>query len=68
MNCFWSTQRADKFGLRNQGATCYLNSVLQVLYMTEDFRAAVERCVISYTEHAKISVNYFSKRFFLSLF
>ncbi|XP_058251928.1 plectin-like isoform X2 [Hemibagrus wyckioides] len=29
-------------GLRNQGATCYLNSVLQCLYMTEDFRKEVE--------------------------
>ncbi|KAM3590264.1 uncharacterized protein V6R79_006801 [Siganus canaliculatus] len=30
-------------GLHNQGSTCYLNSVLQVLFRTEDFREAVER-------------------------
>jgi hypothetical protein len=28
-------------GLVNQGATCYLNSLLQVLYMTPGFRQSV---------------------------
>ncbi|XP_029382450.1 ubiquitin carboxyl-terminal hydrolase 12A-like isoform X2 [Echeneis naucrates] len=35
---------AEYHGLSNQGATCYLNSVLQLLYMTKDFREALFRC------------------------
>ncbi|CAN9509614.1 unnamed protein product [Ophioblennius macclurei] len=29
------------YGLLNQGATCYLNSLLQALFMTKDFKEAV---------------------------
>lgn len=32
----------DYCGLNSPGLTCYLNSVLQVLFMTEDFCEAVE--------------------------
>ncbi|KAJ5947605.1 Ubiquitin carboxyl-terminal hydrolase 21 [Penicillium verhagenii] len=36
-----SKKETDMVGLRNQGATCYLNSLLQSLYFTNGFRKAV---------------------------
>lgn len=42
-------------GLVNQAMTCYLNSLLQTLYMTPEFRKALYRliCVftVSYLDH-----------------
>lgn len=37
----------DHYGLTSPGLTCYLNSVLQVLFMTEDFRGSIKRFVKS---------------------
>ncbi|XP_029931589.1 ubiquitin carboxyl-terminal hydrolase 17-like protein E [Myripristis murdjan] len=39
-----SLPNSDYYGLKSHGTTCYLNSVLQVLFMTRDFREAVKRC------------------------
>lgn len=35
-------------GLVNQAMTCYLNSLLQTLYMTPEFRNAIYRSVTLY--------------------
>ncbi|XP_038126234.1 ubiquitin carboxyl-terminal hydrolase 26-like [Cyprinodon tularosa] len=36
-------REATYYGLINQGATCYLNSILQVLFRTKEFKEAVNR-------------------------
>ncbi|CAL9694650.1 unnamed protein product [Knipowitschia caucasica] len=35
---------SDFYGLISPGLTCYLNCILQVLFMTEEFRARIKRC------------------------
>ena len=40
-------KRGKFAGLRNQGATCYLNSLLQAMYMTPDFKQALQQCTAS---------------------
>lgn len=38
-----TADRCPFVGLSNQGATCYMNSLLQTLYMTPEFRSALYR-------------------------
>ncbi|KAK3113499.1 ubiquitin-specific protease ubp15 [Teratosphaeriaceae sp. CCFEE 6253] len=49
-----SKKETGMVGLRNQGATCYLNSLLQSLYLTGAFRKAVYQIPTS-TEEERVS-------------
>ena len=51
-------------GLSNQGATCYLNSMLQNLFHTPCFRRAVYRMPTDGTEDPKKSIPYALQRLF----
>uniref|UniRef100_A0A096M7I5 USP domain-containing protein n=1 Tax=Poecilia formosa TaxID=48698 RepID=A0A096M7I5_POEFO len=52
-------------GLFNHGATCYLNSVLQVLFMTEEFREAVIRLI--FYSSSKEYIDHHLKKLFKEL-
>ena len=39
-SCYFVPRTSAHVGLYNQGATCYLNSLLQTLYYTAEFRKA----------------------------
>ena len=40
-------------GLSNQGATCYMNSLLQTLYMTPDFRNEIYKWQYDREKHGE---------------
>ncbi|KAK5694844.1 ubiquitin-specific protease ubp15 [Elasticomyces elasticus] len=63
-----SKKETGMVGLRNQGATCYLNSLLQSLYLTGAFRKAVYQIPTSTTEErANSSSAYALQRLFYRL-
>jgi ubiquitin carboxyl-terminal hydrolase 7 len=53
-NGYDSKKETGMVGLKNQGATCYLNSLLQSLYFTNAFRKAVYQIP---TEHEAVRTN-----------
>jgi ubiquitin C-terminal hydrolase len=46
----WDSKKHTGYvGLKNQGATCYMNSLLQTLYFTNQLRKVHHNCVDVYT-------------------
>ncbi|BFZ09544.1 hypothetical protein BsWGS_12583 [Bradybaena similaris] len=65
-----SSQKSETgyLGLVNQAMTCYLNSLLQTLFMTPEFRNALYRWIFDGTEEEKVkSIPYQLQRLFLQL-
>lgn len=63
-----SKKETGMVGLRNQGATCYLNSLLQSLYLTGAFRKAVYQIPTETPEEKEASNSaYMLQRLFYSL-
>ena len=59
-----SRQALGVVGLMNQGATCYLNSMLQNLFHTPSFRQAVYNMPTNGSEDNEISIPYALQRLF----
>lgn len=62
-----TNSNADGYvGLVNQAMTCYLNSLLQSLFMTPEFRNAVYRCEFFNTDNTK-NIPFQLQKLFLKL-
>ncbi|KXX73450.1 Ubiquitin carboxyl-terminal hydrolase 21 [Madurella mycetomatis] len=65
-NNYDSKKETGYVGLKNQGATCYLNSLLQSLYFTNAFRKAIYRIPTEHDENMSNSA-YTLQRLFYQL-
>ncbi|KAF2841356.1 cysteine proteinase [Patellaria atrata CBS 101060] len=62
-----SKKETGMVGLKNQGATCYLNSLLQSLYFTPRFRKAVYQIPTQHEENPRAASAYALQRLFFML-
>ncbi|TID22675.1 ubiquitin carboxyl-terminal hydrolase 21 [Venturia nashicola] len=62
-----SKKETGMVGLKNQGATCYLNSLLQSLYFTHAFRKAVYQIPTEDEDDSKANSGYALQRLFYLL-
>lgn len=62
-----SKKETDMIGIKNQGATCYLNSLLQSLYLTNAFRKAIYEIPTEEETNARGNSAYALQRLFYLL-
>ena len=66
-NNYDSKKETGMVGLKNQGATCYLNSLLQSLYFTNTFRKAIYKIPTEVESDARDNSAYALQRLFYSI-
>lgn len=58
-SCRWDSKKHTGYvGLKNQGATCYMNSLLQTLFFTNQLRKVNGWCFSPSTFHPPFSLKY----------
>uniref|UniRef100_A0A0N5B3Q9 Ubiquitin carboxyl-terminal hydrolase 7 n=1 Tax=Strongyloides papillosus TaxID=174720 RepID=A0A0N5B3Q9_STREA len=67
-NIGWDSKRRTGFiGLKNQGTTCYMNSLLQAYFFIDEFRRSIYKIPLAEPSHSETSVTLAMQRVFYEL-
>uniref|UniRef100_A0AAF5DKN6 Ubiquitin carboxyl-terminal hydrolase 7 n=1 Tax=Strongyloides stercoralis TaxID=6248 RepID=A0AAF5DKN6_STRER len=67
-NIGWDSKRRTSYiGLKNQGTTCYMNSLLQAYFFVDEFRRSIYKIPLAEPSHSETSVTLAMQRVFYEL-